>query len=122
MVLQDADKKKLALTELKRRHAFMKEEVQKIERDENLSLQIYAVAKSLAEALSWKDMAPRLTTGIQKIFGAQEFLLYSFDETGSWNLLHRRGSWTSEPPIRQDHFEEASFFYPPNTTEVVPVL
>jgi len=60
---------------IKKRHAELKEAVARAERDEQRSLQIYGVAKSLAEALSWKDMAPRLSQGIQKIFDAHEFFL-----------------------------------------------
>src|SRR5262249_5999587 len=89
-----------ALEKLKVRQATLKQDLARIEVDETQSLQIYGVAKSLAEALSWKEMAPRLTSGIQKIFGAYEFLLYAFDESSEWHLLHRRGGWAAEPPIR----------------------
>lgn len=110
------------LITLKKRQATIKLEVAQIEKEEAQSLQIYGVAKSLAEALSWKEMAPRLTTGIQKVFGAYEFLLYAFDQEGHWNLLHRRGGWAAEPPIHGQMPAEATFFHPPHSSEVVPVL
>jgi diguanylate cyclase (GGDEF)-like protein len=110
------------LTTTKERHATLKAQVAAAETEENTSLQIYALAKSLAEALSWKDMAPRLATGIQKIFGSHEFLLYSL-ASNRWDLLHRRGSWSKEPPIVSGAVQpSAQFFYPPQTQEVVPVL
>ncbi len=111
-----------ALQTLKKKQSDLKSEVSRIEKEEAQSLQIYGVAKSLAEALSWKEMAPRLTTGIQKIFGAYEFLLYAFDEKGDWSLLHRRGGWAAEPPIHGHMPESATFFHPPHSSEVVPVL
>jgi len=107
---------------LKNRHTELKRAVVQHEKEENQSYQIYMVAKGLAGALSWKDMAPRLTTGIQKVFGGYEFLLYSFDEHGKWNLLQRRGGWAQEPPINCDLPDQAQIIKPPNTTEVVPVL
>ncbi len=107
---------------LKKKQAAIKLEVSEIEKEEAQSLQIYGVAKSLAEALSWKEMAPRLTSGIQKIFGAYEFLLYSFDEKQEWSLLHRRGGWAAEPPINGTMPESVTFFHPPHSSEVVPVL
>jgi diguanylate cyclase (GGDEF)-like protein len=104
------------------RHAQLKEEVAQTEKEEARSLQIYGVAKSLAEALSWKDMAPRLASGIQKVFNAYEFLLYAFTEDGNWTLLHRRGAWTQDLPIHGHMPSEARFVLPPETSEVVPVL
>lgn len=109
------------LADTKRRHATLKSYVAVAEMEENTSLQIYALAKSLAEALSWKDMAPRLATGVQKIFGSHEFLLYSL-ANGKWELLHRRGSWSKEPPLAGATVGSVQFFYPPQTQEVVPVL
>lgn len=110
------------LASFQKRHATLKSEVAEAERDEGQSLQIYAVAKSLAEALSWKDMAPRLTSGIQKILNAYEFLMYALDENGQWLLLHRRGGWAHEPPISGHVPDRAVLVRPPETTEVVPVL
>jgi diguanylate cyclase (GGDEF)-like protein len=119
---QETELNQVALENLKKRQAALKLEVADIEKEEAQSLQIYGVAKSLAEALSWKEMAPRLTTGIQRIFGAYEFLLYAFDDEGHWSLLHRRGGWAAEPPIHGQMPEEATFFHPPHSSEVVPVL
>lgn len=118
----EADHARRHLTEAKARHAALKSKVAAAESEENMSLQIYALAKSLAEALSWKDMAPRLATGIQKIFGSHEFLLYSLDAQGRWELLHRRGSWSKEPPVSGAFPSAAQFLYPPHIQEVVPVL
>jgi diguanylate cyclase (GGDEF)-like protein len=109
------------LAQMKARHASLKAQVTRAEQEENRSLQIYGLAKSLAEALSWKDMAPRLSTGVQKVFGSQEFLLYSMNEKGRWELLHRRGSWSKEPPISGTVPAASQFLYPPQTQEVVPV-
>ncbi|MCG3204801.1 MAG: hypothetical protein KCHDKBKB_01518 [Elusimicrobia bacterium] len=106
---------------LKNRHAGLKEAVAKGEREEQRSLQIYGVAKSLAESLSWKDMAPRLSQGIQKIFGAFEFLLYAVDERGEWTQLLRRGNWAQEPPLSPLSQVPAGLVYPPQVTEIVPV-
>lgn len=110
------------LSDLKQVHKNLKELVSKIEKEEARSLQIYAVAKALGEALSWKDMAPRLTTGVQKLFGAYEYLLYAYDEQQGWTQLHRRGSWSKDPPIDDHVPEETLFIRPPRTEEVVPVL
>ncbi len=111
-----------SLDRLKKQHADLKAEVALIEKEETRALQIYGIAKGLAEALSWKDMAPRLTSGIQKIFNAQEFLLYALDDAGQWSLLHRRGGWSQVPPINGDVPDSATFYRPPHTSEVVPVL
>jgi diguanylate cyclase (GGDEF)-like protein len=103
------------------RHATLKESVSRAERDEQRSLQIYGVAKSLAEALSWKDMAPRLSQGIQKIFDAHEFLLYALDESGRWTQLQRRGNWAKEPPFADLSAAQGGAYYPPQIQELVPV-
>ncbi|OVE78180.1 hypothetical protein BVX98_01205 [bacterium F11] len=103
-------------------HAALKQEVARSEKDEDRSLQIYAAAKNLAEALSWKDMAPRLTAAIQKIFGGYEFLLFAFEGTDERTLLHRRGSWSEEFPLKDMIPDSARFFRPPQTSEVVPIL
>ncbi len=116
---------KQELEKLRAAHAALKDAVLKAEVEENRSLQIYGVAKSLAEALSWKDMAPRLAAGIQKIFGGFEFLLYSLDSQNQWTLLHRRGSWTKEPPLNAPLAALADavhLVHPPQVVEVVPVL
>jgi diguanylate cyclase (GGDEF)-like protein len=106
---------------IRARHKELKETVAQIEKEENQSLQVYAVAKGLAEALSWKDMAPRLTSGIQRLFGAYEFLLYALDQN-SWVQLHRRGSWTNDPPVKGSLPESICFLRHPHVAEVVPVL
>ncbi len=110
------------LVQAKARHSALKAQVLAAENEANMSLQIYALAKSLAEALSWKEMAPRLATGIQKIFGSHEFLMYSLNEHGKLDLLHRRGSWSKEPPAAGALPTAAQFLYPPRVQEVVPVL
>ncbi|MFN0117228.1 MAG: GGDEF domain-containing protein [Elusimicrobiota bacterium] len=113
---------KQELLALKNRHEQLKIDVQKNQTIETQSLQIYAVAKSLAEALSWAEMAPRLTNGIQKIFGAYEFLLYAAGSHGQWNLIHRRGNWAKVPPITDQVPSEPKFYHPPQIQELVPVL
>lgn len=110
------------LEQLKKRHAALKDAVGTAERDEQRSMQIYGVAKSLAESLSWKDMAPRLSQGIQKIFGAYEFLLYALDENGRWAQLLRRGNWVKEPPVSDIGIVSSGLLYPPKIQEVLPVL
>lgn len=110
------------LVQVKARHAALKAQVTAAENEANMSLQVYALAKSLAEALSWKEMAPRLATGIQKIFGSHEFLMYSLNAQGRLELLHRRGSWSKEPPATGALPAAAQFLYPPRVQEVVPVL
>jgi diguanylate cyclase (GGDEF)-like protein len=106
---------------LKKRHAELKESVARAERDEQRSLQIYGVAKSLAEALSWKDMAPRLGQGIQKIFDAHEFLIYALDESGRWTQLLRRGNWAKEPPLADMANASGGATHPPQITELAPI-
>jgi diguanylate cyclase (GGDEF)-like protein len=113
---------KESLRKFQDRHKELKKAVISSEEDENRSLQIYGVAKGLAESLSWKDMAPRLTTGIQKIFGAYEFLLYAIDEGGQWKSLHRRGGWTKEPPLSGALPGMVELIRPPQVMEVLPVL
>jgi diguanylate cyclase (GGDEF)-like protein len=110
------------LTEIRNRHASLKAQVIAAESEEAVSLQIYALSKALAESLSWKEMAPRLATGIQKIFGSHEFLLYALDSNGRWELMHRRGSWSKEPPISGAFPSASIFLTPPKIQEVVPVL
>ena len=111
-----------ALKELKARHAALKEAVQRREQEEKNSLSIYGVAKSLAESLSWKDMAPRLATGVQKVFGAYEYLIYAIDGDGSWTQLQRRGNWAKEPPVLRWEGEEAVFLHPPLVVETKPIF
>jgi diguanylate cyclase (GGDEF)-like protein len=106
---------------LKKRHGELKEAVARAERDEQRSMQIYGVAKSLAEALSWKDMSPRLSQGIQKIFDAHEFMLYAVDENGRWTPLLRRGNWAKEPPIEDIANVQSGAFHPPQIQELAPV-
>ncbi len=106
---------------LKKRHSELKDAVSRAERDEQRSLQIYGVAKSLAEALSWKDMGPRLSQGNQKIFDAHEFLMYALDESGRWTQLLRRGNWAKEPPIVDIANVQGGAFHPPQIQELAPV-
>ena len=115
------EKNKLGLEALKRKHLILRDEVAKREREEQRSLQIYGVAKSLAESLSWKDMAPRLSQGIQKIFGAYEFLLYAVDESGAWRQLVRRGKWAKDPPVSDIGVVQAGLLHPPHIQEIVPI-
>ena len=107
---------------LESRHASLKEAVAVGEAEERRSLQLYGAANSLAESLSWKDMGPRLTAALQKVFGAFEILLYAIDEKGVWTPLHRRGNWVKEPPVADPRLSEAAFFHPPRVAEPVPVL
>ncbi len=107
---------------LRERCRELKEAVVRIDQDEGRSLQIYGVAKGLAESLSWKEMAPRLASGVQKLFGAYEFLVYSVDENGAWTLVQRRGNWAKEPPISQLSSTQPVMLHPPQVREVVPVL
>ncbi len=118
----DLDDEKKRFDQLKSRHAALKKSVLDEEREETRSFLIYGLAKGLAEALSWADMAPKLTSGIQKVFGAHEFLLYSLDPEKRWNLLHRRGSWAKEPPILDAFPTSPLLIRPPHTDEVIPVL
>jgi len=115
------EKSKVGVDALKRRHLVLKEDVNAAERDEQRSFQIYGVAKSLAESLSWKDMAPRLSQGIQKIFGAYEFLLYALEENGSWTQLQRRGNWAKEPPVSDIGVVQPGLLHPPHIQEIVPI-
>ncbi len=110
-----------ALEALKKRHALLKDSVAKADREEQRSLQIYGVAKALAESISWKDMAPRLGQGIQKIFGAYEFLLYALDESGAWTQLQRRGNWAKEPPVDDVGIVQSGVLQPPQIQETVPI-
>lgn len=111
-----------SLAELKEKCRLLKEDVNRIDQDEARSLQIYGVAKGLAESLSWKEMAPRLSSGLQKLFGAYEFLMYSVDENGKWSLIQRRGNWAKEPPVSSITSTEVAMFFPPQVRETVPVL
>lgn len=91
------------LTEIRNRHASLKAQVIAAESEEAVSLQIYALSKALAESLSWKEMAPRLATGIQKIFGSHEFLLYA---------SHSNGARTARRGVRsggREHWSAGSF-------------
>ncbi len=115
------DKNKVGVEAIRRRHMVLKEEVAKGEQEEARSLQIYGVAKSLAESISWKDMAPRLSAGIQKIFGSYEFLLYAQDESGTWTQLQRRGNWAKEPPVSDIGVVQAGLLHPPHVQELVPI-
>lgn len=107
---------------IKARHAALKAMVAENEKEEIRSMQIYGVAKGLAEALSWKDLAPRLTAAMQKIFGSYEFLLYALDHETGWSLLHRRGNWSKEPPVVNFLPDRVAILHPPITSEVAPVL
>lgn len=110
------------ISDLRARHGVLKETVVKEEKTEAFSLQIYGVAKSLAEALSWTEMAPRLTSGIQKVLGSYDFLLYALEENGQWIHLHGRGHWTKNPPLSEEVGGEVQIFHPPQVQEVLPVL
>lgn len=113
---------KAGFEKLKARHAELKKSVANEEKEENRSFQIYGLAKGLAETLSWADMAPRLTSGVQKVFDAHEFLLYGIDSGNKWTMLHRRGGWAQEPPFSGALPQAPALFRPPQTQEVVPVL
>lgn len=115
------EKNKTGIEALRRQHMVLKEQVAKGERDEQTSFLIYGVAKSLAESISWKDMAPRLSQGIQKIFEAYEFLLYAVDEHGAWTQLQRRGNWAKEPPVSDLSAVQAGLLHPPHIQEIVPI-
>lgn len=110
------------LIELKQTHAALKEAVMRGDNEEAKSLQIYAMAKGLAEALSWPEMVPHLNNGIQKIFNSHEYLLYSVEEDGQFKVLHQRGHWTKTPPLGDEIPAEAALVYPPRVVELVPVL
>jgi len=118
---QDVAPEMETLNILKERHTFLKKSVLKSEKEETQAMQIYGLTKGLAEALSWTDMAPRLTSGIQKIFGAYEFILYAVSREGEWTLLHRRGSWASDVPVEGSLSWEGRIVHPPQAREVVPV-
>ncbi|MCB4756581.1 MAG: GGDEF domain-containing protein [Elusimicrobia bacterium] len=118
---EEHEKEQGSFEELKKKHSQFKEAVAKGEKEENQALQIYSLSKGLAEAVSWGDMTPRLTLGIQKIFGAYEFILYALREDGSWELLHRRGSWAQDPPVTGPISGEGCILLPNQTQEVVPV-
>lgn len=108
--------------ETRRRHEDLKVAIARAEGEARRSLQIYGMAKALAESVSWKDMAPRLAAGIQKVFGAYEFLLYGAESGGEWMLLQRRGTWANEPPAADIKVAESSLLFPPVVREIVPVL
>jgi len=108
--------------EMEAKHKAIKAAVLEEEKEEVQSLAIYGAAKGLAESLSWKDMAPRLTASIQKIFGGYEFLLFAFDQDSHRSLLHRRGSWSRDFPLEGDVANQPAMVYPPQTSEVIPVL
>lgn len=111
-----------SLADLKERTRLLKEKVTRSDQEEARSLQIYGVAKGLAESLSWKEMAPRLSSGLQKLFGAYEFLLYSVDESRKWGLIQRRGNWAKEPPLPSLPSSDVVMVFPPQVRETVPVL
>lgn len=110
------------LEALKVQHKELKAAVAKEQEREHRSFLTFGVAKGLAEALSWKEMSPRLSSGVQKIFGAHEFLLYAFDDKNGWISLERRGRWAKEPPVAMDAVESVSIIHPPRVQEIVPVL
>ena len=117
----DIEEELLGFEVLKARHADLKGAIARGEKEENRSFQIYGVSKALAESLSWTDMAPRLTAGIQKVFGAYDFLLYAIDQSGQWTPLYRRGNWIKEPPLSGAVPPYGGFMHPPQTRELVPI-
>ncbi len=121
-VLTETAQSKDHYEKAKARHTELKKDVMNEEKEENRSFLIYGLAKGLGEALSWGDMAPKLTSGIQKVFNAHEFLLYSIDGNQRWDLLHRRGGWAKEPPFVGDLPHQPQLLRPPHTEEVLPVL
>lgn len=108
--------------ELERRRKELKDRVSRDERAEARTLQIYATARGLAGAVSWNDMAPRLTAAVQKIFDAYEFLVFSIDDGGTLAPLLRRGGWSSEQPFEGSVPSRPLLLRPGETSEVVPVL
>lgn len=120
-ILSMAQQTQSSFEDLKRRHAAIKEAVAQSEQDEQRSMRIYAVAKSLAESLSWNDMAPRLADGVQKILGAYEFLLYGLDDKGAWRQLQRRGNWAKEPPVSDLGRVTAGYLTAPQVQELSPL-
>ncbi len=81
--------------------AGLKEEVEKYELEETRAFQIYGLAKSLNDSLSWDGLVNRFTQALQKLTGTADFLLYLASETsGNLELKWRSGVWIMEtlPP------------------------
>jgi diguanylate cyclase (GGDEF)-like protein len=110
------------LTAVKEEHSLIKKKVADQEMEETRSLQIYGISKSLAESLSWKEMGPRLTSGVEKLFGAFDILIYAINDQGQEVPLVRRGNWSKEPPFPIKKVKDVQFIHPPQVAEPVPVL
>jgi diguanylate cyclase (GGDEF)-like protein len=83
--------------ELEREHAALRNDLQKSEREEARAFQIYALAKSLTESLSWDSMVNRFSQVLQQVTGSTDFLLYFTSwPSGEPELKLKSGVWPKE--------------------------
>jgi len=82
--------------ETNKEHAALREELARLEKQENRSLQIYGLAKSLTESLSWDGLLSRFSRMLQNLTGASDFLLYLVSGAGKMELKLKSGAWPKD--------------------------
>jgi diguanylate cyclase (GGDEF)-like protein len=115
------------LTEVKARGAQM-------EREQRETLALYGMIKSLAEALSWNDMRPKLEAAVDQFLGASSYALYAVstrERSGFQALTCKRlegspgSSWSTLERFLQERglrAGQAQAFAQPEAAIGVPVL
>jgi len=105
-----------------------------IEREQRETLALYGMIKSLAEALSWKDMRPKLEAAVDQFLGASSYALYAAsarERSGFQALTCKRldgspgASWATLGRFLQEHGSRAGqalAFDRPEAAVGVPVL
>ncbi len=105
-----------------------------IEREQRETLALYGTIKSLAEALSWEDMRPKLESAIEQYVGASSYAVYaasSREKAGFRALACRRlegspgASWATLERFLQERsarLGQAQAFDTPEAAVLVPVL
>jgi diguanylate cyclase (GGDEF)-like protein len=78
-------------------HAFLRREVEKHERDGVHAFQVYSLAKSLTETLSWEGLVTRFSQVLEKVTGSSDFLLYlASGASGALEVKLQNGAWPME--------------------------
>lgn len=124
---ETAVKNQKQLAEVKSRGA-------QIEREQRETLALYGMIKSLAEALSWNDMRPKLEAAVDQFLGAASYALYAAsarEKSGFQALTCKRlegspgASWATLERFLQERglrASQAQAFTQPEAAVGVPVL
>lgn len=82
----------------------IKENLTSLEQEEEQSLQIYGLAKGLAESIVWgpmaqRAMAPKIVEAVSQVFGTRDMLLHALSEDGNFAVKLSQGDISDAPPL-----------------------